>query len=145
MPEFILVPVPSDRVIEVYTLLGRGPKDAEPEPPAAAQSEAEVDAMDHFLVARAYRESPDSMKAFLDYLVDRPGQKVSSRTVGDAIRKTWNQVAGMLGAFGRRWRNRYKQTGGWFFDAKWNFEENHMDYRMPEEAAAIIREARSGS
>jgi hypothetical protein len=148
MPGFIMVPVPEDRVMEVYALLGRDSKTTEPEPPAAVSVTAETGSVlfDPDLVTRAYRESPPGMKAFLDYLADRSGEKVSSRVVGKDLGYTWNQVAGMLGAFGRRWRNRYGQTQKkWLFEDGWNFAESHQDYRMPENTARVIQEARNGS
>jgi hypothetical protein len=148
MPDYIMVPVPPDRILEVYALLSRAPSEtAEPEPPvgAAESPSAPGRATDPKVIARAYRESSDKMKAFLDYLADRPEQLISTEVVGNAIGYSWNQVAGMLGAFGRRWEHRYKAAGKWFFHAGWNYEENHMDYRMPDAAAAIIKETRSGS
>lgn len=37
------------------------------------------------------------MKGFLDY---RSGKWISSREIGDSVGLDWNNVAGMLGAFG---------------------------------------------
>jgi hypothetical protein len=148
MPDFTMVPVPPDRVLEVYALLSRvSSETVEPEPPvgAAESSLATGRATDASVIARAYRESSPKMKAFLDYLADRPEQKISTEEVGNAIGYSWNQVAGMLGAFGRRWEHRYKAAGDWFFPGGWNYGENHLDYRMPGAAAAIIKETRSGS
>jgi hypothetical protein len=85
------------------------------------------------------------MMAFLDYLADRPDEWISTEEVGTAIGYTWNQVAGMLGAFGRRWEHRYKESGNWFFDNKWDHIENHQDYLMPPDAAGILKDLRSGS
>jgi hypothetical protein len=49
-------------------------------------------------------------------------------------------MAGALGAFGRRWKNRYH--GGeevkWPFAAWWHFDRNTMVYKMSAEAAVVI-------
>jgi len=145
MPEFIMVPVPSERVMEVYAILGRD-SNAPPEPEPAATFPGDPGdvprATDPGIIARAYRESSEKMKAFLDHLADRPDEWISTEDAGNAIGYHWNQVAGMLGAFGRRWDHRYKDAGRWFFANKWDHIENHQDYRMSPEAAAIIKEER---
>lgn len=101
------------------------------------------------LVERAYRESPPAMKRFLDYLTDHSGRHVPNDEVAQETAITRPQLAGVLGAFGRRWANRYqKRNSKWFFDAEWMADSGNGDwkwhYRMPEEAAQIIRRARSG-
>ena len=148
MPEFVMVPVPLDRVLEVYAVLGRDHQrqvQSEPMPEAVGPPSTRERATDPAIIKRAYLESSEKMKAFLDYLAARPEQWTSTEEVGNAIGYGWNQVAGMLGAFGRRWEHRYKEAGNWFFDNKWDNVENHQDYLMPPEAARIIQEARSGS
>jgi hypothetical protein len=50
-------------------------------------------------------------------------------------------MAGAVGAFGRRWKNRYhggKDTK-WPFEAWWDYERNVMVYRMPKEVADVIK------
>lgn len=142
---FVMVPVPAERVTEVYALLAQEPAEATPEPfewkPAPARP-----APDAFLVSLAYRDSSPKMKAFLDYLADRPDEWISGPQVGEAIGyPKGSQVAGMLGAFGRRWEHRYHGVAASPFESTWNGVENHMDYRMSGDIAAIIRETRSGS
>jgi hypothetical protein len=102
-------------------------------------------APDALLVSLGYRDSSPKMKAFLDYLADRPNQWISSREIGAAIDYKWPQVAGMLGAFGRRWEHRYRGVAAGPFQDKWNGVENHQDYLMISFIAAIIRETRGGS
>lgn len=147
MPEFVMVPVPSDRVMEVYAVLGRDHQSAvqsEPNPEAIGPPATRERATDPAIIKRAYLESSEKMKAFLDCLADQPDEWISTEDVGNAIGYTWNQVAGMLGAFGRRWEHRYKEAGNWFFDNKWDHIENHQDYLMSPEAAGIIQELRRG-
>jgi hypothetical protein len=143
----VMVPVPEDRVLEVYALLAR-PKGAAESIPAVVSAGPVVEApsIDDELIARAYRESPPAMKGFLEYLADRPGVWISSREIGDSLGLDWNKVAGVLGAFGRRWHNRYQQPQKrWFFDERWNHDKNHQEYRMPERAAEVIKAERNGS
>ncbi len=50
-------------------------------------------------------------------------------------------MAGALGAFGRRWKNRYhggKKTK-WPFESWWDYERNMMMYWMPTEVANVIK------
>lgn len=137
-----MVPVPEDRLQEVYSVLGRPKANGASPAPDAGDAGPTIDVG---LIARAYRESPPRMVAFLDYLADRPDEKISSNELAKHMGVTWNGLAGVLGAFGRRWKNRYQQKGHWFFGAHWNYEEGHQDYTMPAAAADIIKEARSGS
>lgn len=100
------------------------------------------------LIARAYRESPPAMKRFLDYLADRADAPIPNDQVAEGIGVSRPQLAGVLGAFGRRWANRYQRRGAkWFFDADWMADDGSGEwkwhYRMPVEAAQVIRTARS--
>jgi hypothetical protein len=86
------------------------------------------------------------MKRFLDYLTDRVGRQIPNDEIAEAIGVTRPQLAGVLGAFGRRWANRYQQRNAkWFFDADWMADPETGDskwhYRMPEESAEVIRSA----
>ncbi len=146
MPDYVMVPVPPDRVLEVYALLATAQSNEDShEVPASEFAPAAGPATDRAVIERAYRESSEKMKGFFNYLADRPDEAISTEEVGQSIDYTWNQVAGMLGAFGRRWEHRYKEAGSWFVKGAWNYEENHMDYRMPAAAAKIIKEIRDGS
>lgn len=98
------------------------------------------------LVERAYRESPPAMVKFLDYLARRPERFVSNDELAAAVGIRRPQLAGVLGAFGRRWANRYQQRSAkWFFDAQWMEDRESgtwkWHYRMPSGAAEIIRSA----
>ena len=138
-----LVPVPEDRLQEVYAVLGRpkGEGGAAGAPPSSPPGGDGGSSIDEELIVRAYRESPPRMVKFLDYLATHPDEIVSSGTLAQDLGITWNQLAGVLGAFGRRWKNRYQQKGSWFFESHWNFDENHQDYKMPAAVADIIKGA----
>ncbi len=100
--------------------------------------------VDEPLVRRAIEESPDSMKRFLVYLASEANRMVPNYEVADTIGLTRPQMAGMLGAFGRRWASRYAQGDAkWFFDAQWRPEtgtdEWNWHYGVTEHVAAVIR------
>ena len=144
-----MVPVPEDRLQEVYAVLGRprgeeGAAGSAPSAPPSPGGDGDS-SLDSALIARAYRESSPAMAKFLDYLADHPDETISSVTLAEHMELTWNQLAGVLGAFGRRWKNRYQQQGKWFFGAYWNYAQGNQDYTMPSAVADVIKRARSGS
>ena len=100
------------------------------------------------LMERAYRESPASMRTFLEYLTDHAGRLVPNSEIVSEMGISRRQLAGMLGAFGRRWANRYQQRATkWFFDAEWAEDPDSGEwkwhYRMPEPNARLIAATRS--
>jgi hypothetical protein len=136
--EFVNMPVPPERVQEVYELLARPLGSATATTAKPAQEEAVLDTP---LLARAYRESPEAMKKVFDHLANEADQDVPMEDLAKAVGYHPHQMAGALGAFGRRWKNRYH--GGndvkWPFSAWWNFDRNTMVYKMSAEAAAVIK------
>lgn len=140
MTEFVTIPVPSDRVLEVYALLA---SEAARQPEEAGSALDAADSQDRSgwnaeLLARCWRESPSPMKAFLLYLANNPDREISSEEIAPAIHRTRHQMSGMLGAFGRRTKNRYGM-GTWPYSARWGFEEHRAIYVMDSATAAIIR------
>lgn len=138
--EFISIPVPRDRVQEVYELLARpkSPSDGEPAGPVASVLPI---AADSATVERAYRESPPAMRLVFEYLASKPGVKIPMTELASNIARHPHQVAGVLGAFGRRWKGRYHggKNTPWPFEARWSFEQNLMIYSMPADVAKIIQ------
>jgi len=132
--EFIMVPVPRDRVQEVYRLLATEPV----LPTAALTGEEEAEPWTDSDITRAYRESPPRMKLFLDYLASMPGQAVTSEETAKAVDYTRHQQAGMLGAFGRRVKNRYGRST-WFFEYGWNDKRGEWTYSMEAGPAKVLR------
>lgn len=137
--EFISIPVPVDRVQEVYEVLGRPKATAQVSvPQAVATPDGPLDTA---LIERTYRESPPAMKRVLDYLASKPGKTSHMTEVAKAIGYTPNQTGGALGAFGRRWKNRYHggQDVQWPFEAVWDHDRHMMRYSMDSETAEIIK------
>jgi len=52
------------------------------------------------------------MQKVLDTLAGRPDQTVTMDELATALGLDNDNVAGVLGAFGRRWKNRYRQGEG---------------------------------
>jgi len=135
--EFIMVPVPRERVQEVYRLLAQEPAAAgvagAPETPAAPGSWTEAE------IVTAYRESSEKMKVFLDCLASSPGQSFTSAETAKAVGYTRSQQAGMLGAFGHRAKRRYGKPT-WFMTYTWSGERGEFVYTMDLAAAKVIRD-----
>jgi hypothetical protein len=128
---YVNVPVPEDRVPEVYALLAQ-PRTAETQGNGWSRDE----------MVRAYRESSAAMKRVFEHLADRPGQEVGADELSSAVGVTRPQLAGVLGAAGRRFANRYKKTA-WPFEAQWISDAGMVVYEMTSDVADAIREARS--
>ncbi len=101
-------------------------------------------------VSRAYKEATPALRAFFDYISDRPGQEVRSRDLAKAVYpdddpdQAEGRLYGVLGGFGTKSTTRYGKKK-WFFDA---YRERMRDgsagyfvYVMPEEKATWLREA----
>jgi hypothetical protein len=133
MDNIVMVPVPANRLQEVYELLakpsgGTAAGGRKPWPPET--------------LTRCYRESSSPMQAFLDALADNGGRLMSGGDLGRAIGYTErNQMAGMLGAAGKRIVNRYNLQ--FPFEAEWRASEGVYYYTMNEEDAAVIKSLRT--
>jgi hypothetical protein len=132
MVEFVNVPVPADRVQEVYALLARRPEEA-------AVTGSRGWSRENLL--RSYRESPEAMMKAFDYLAGHAGQEVTTKELAAAIGVTRSQLAGVVGAFGRRKKNRYGEDD-LPFRAVWSAGAGMVVYEMSPAVAAVINEAR---
>lgn len=145
-PEFINIPVPRKYVSQVYAFIGSlDHQSSAEEAPAAVEPSADTTATDQTwtrdLIIRQFRESPPSMKKFQRYLAEHAGQDFSSTEIADAIgaEHGWNSIAGALGAYGRRVKNRYKRRS-FPFQQEWDHQHGEMRHSMTPEVAEIIRE-----
>ena len=135
MSEFIMVPVPEERVTEVYALLGQASvSDAAPTQDGEQRLSAEWSDAE---IQRCYRESSDKMKLVLEFLAKNPNQPIHSDKLYAEIEYSAHQFAGAMGAFGRRVKNRYSKAV-WFFEARWDPEAGMAVYNMPDDVASII-------
>ena len=132
MSNYIMVPVPEERVTDVYALLAQAPEsDSTPvdEMLSADWSEAEI--------KRCYEESSDTMKRVLRLLAEKPGKRIPSDELYTEIDHSAHQFAGVMGAFGRRVKNRYSKSD-WFFDYQWDSDAGNVVYTMTHKVAVII-------
>lgn len=144
MDDLVPVLVPKDRVLDVYAFLSRPV-----EPSQDGSSGLEEGRGDTArglvpwppeLLERAYRESSPAMKRFLDHLADNPGRAVPIGELGEVVGYSPHQLAGTLGASGRRFTNRYKLR--WPFAWEKRPEDGIYYYTMNAEDAAVIRGVR---
>jgi hypothetical protein len=135
LQEFISIPIPIDRVQEVYELLGR-PRGATAVQPSQQQTAAQP-GIDPELIARAYNESPDSMKRAFKHLAANAGRDVPMNDLAAAVGYRPKEMGGALGAFGRRWANRY--GGPKPFSDRWGYDIKQQIYSMTAKMAEVIK------
>ena len=120
--QFVLVPVPADKVLAVYRFLGT-------EPPVEPMAEAAV-------IEKAYEESsPDTMR-FLDLLAAHPDEWLTIGEVREELGLGVHELAGVLSTLPRRWRNRYHQTAPLPYEVEGKGSERR--YRMGQEMASLV-------
>lgn len=145
-----MVPVPRDRVQEVYEVLARprrSPQNAQAEPDSVRSSDT---FNSEAFLKRCYRDSQPAMRSVLEHLAKNAGRAVTSEELAEAIGQakdetdyTREQLAGVLGAFGRRFKNRYNGgtvgDGNWPFSAEWSPEDGMYVYQMEPGIAKIFK------
>ena len=143
---FVSVMVPEELVTDVYRFIAEqtGKRTVASEEPDGQRDEPVVSrGWTAKEIKRAYKESPPAMIAFLNTLAAHPGEWLGTKELSDplsaAVKREygWQEMAGMLGAFGRRISNRYKKKT-WFFDAERDHENNRWVYRMNPELAELF-------
>jgi len=125
--DFVHVPVPADRVEDVYRfLLG------------LADTEGAVDSDLDRLVNRVYRESDEQFRRLLKLLARHSGEPLNTEQVAKELDldRGAASLAGMLGAFGRRAKNRYE--GFWPFEKLYNSAAERSELIMNSEIAVIV-------
>ena len=121
--EFVLVPVPKSRVLEVYRLLGGDAAPVEPEAFAAT-------------VKQAYEDSEVRLKAFLDLLAAHPDEWLSIEEIRQELGMAVHELPGVLSSFPRRWRGRYHQSGPLPYEQEGRAGRSR--YRIGKKVAELI-------
>jgi hypothetical protein len=139
--DVVTIPVPKRHLARIYAFIGS--LDAPEVHAAVAGANGAGETVDEWslgMVERQYRESPDSMKRFQQWLADHPGQEFTSTQMGEAldVEYGWNSIAGMLGAYGNRVRNRYGKAS-FPFQSRTDYEAGEVLHSMTPEVAEIIK------
>ena len=137
--DWIQVPVPADRVQDVFRLVleGLASKAAQEEP--GPDDREIVTGWTAGEIGRAVRESPSRMKKVLTLLAERAPSEVRGSDLASSVEYEPRQFAGLMGAWGHRVKARYRKTK-WPFDWRED-EEGRFHYRMSVAAAVVVLDA----
>jgi hypothetical protein len=121
MPGFVQIAVPEDRVLDVYAfLLGKDQNGATWTPD---------------LLERMYLESPKPIQQLLVTLAKRAGTVHTDEELAEAVGRSRTQLAGVLGAYGRRVKNRYGMEQ-WPFETIYDDAAGMYSYVIPDDDTA---------
>jgi hypothetical protein len=139
MSDFIYVAVPSEQVPAVYRLLAAADQGSVPAVAGTPETSSDPTAIPGpELIRRMYRESYDGHKRLMALLAQRPGEWTYTSEIAAELHvaKGARGVAGMLGAFGRRSKNRYGHQKPWI--SEWDGGREEARHMMPDEVAETI-------
>lgn len=135
MTDFVSVPVPVDRVQEVYELLARQPARR-----VAAQvvtEEGFPEGWSRGLIERMFLESSSAMRRILASIAGKSPAWVTTGEIAEASELTSRQVVASLGPFEKRVRGRYGMSR-WPFHTREFVDAGVFKYSMSPEVAALI-------
>jgi len=141
MSGIVSVPIPEEHLGAVYELLGQlssgGNGKAPPGEPEAPKEQPEW--WNEKRLRKAYDQSSPAQQKILKAMASGKGKWVPVSDVVAQLGKDadWNTMAGALGAFGRRIKNRYKAKER-PFTIRYNHELGEKEYLMPPGTAKII-------
>lgn len=136
MPEFVNIPVPVERVQDVYELLAR------PSAVRTATGPQETDngypeGWSQPMIERMFIESLSAMRSILCSIAERSPSWLSTSEIGAATELSPRQVIASLGPFEKRVRGRYGMNR-WPFEAREYVDAGISRYSMTEGTAAGI-------
>jgi hypothetical protein len=112
--QFVAIPVPEDRIQEVYALLAQEASTASRQGEYRAQHSSDPDLE---LVARVADESPEAIRNLLRYLAERPNESIAFADLARAIGMPHHNLRAEMAQFSARWKDKYGQGDrAWFFD-----------------------------
>jgi hypothetical protein len=135
MPEFISVPIPVDRVQEVYRLLAAQP-DSSPVGPQVTEN-GYPEGWSQAMIDRMFVESSSAMRRILHSIADKSPGWVTTSEIGAASGLSARQVIASLGPFEKRIRGRYGMSR-WPFEAREFVDLGIFKYSMSEGTAQGI-------
>ena len=135
MTDLVLVPVPVERLQEVYAVLAREP--ANPTGSHQVLDEGYPAGWNKALVDRMFVESSSAMRRILGAIAQRSPNWVTTGEIAEASEMTGRQVVASLGPFEKRVRGRYGMSQ-WPFDAREFVDAGVLKYSMSPEVASQI-------
>jgi hypothetical protein len=130
---YVSIPVPEERVQEVYELLARPLAS-----PTSSDSPSQFSDVD---VRRMWTESGERMRIVLARLGDHPDEEFTAKELAKLLEVTTNQFSGVMGAFGHRVKSRYGWSE-WPIAWRWDNEKSTVIYTMPSKVAVAMNAAR---
>jgi hypothetical protein len=135
MSDFVSVPVPIERVAEVYELLAR--QTARPSIGHHVTADGYPEGWNEPLVDRMFIESSSALRRILFAIAQRSPGWVTTKDIAGSSGLTPRQVVASLGPFGKRLRGRYGMRV-WPFEAREFVDAGVLKYSMPSGAASRI-------
>lgn len=136
MPDMVNVPVPVDRLQEVYALLARNP--SKPSISHQVLEEGYPAGWSQALIDRMFTESSSAMRRILTAIAQRSPSWVTTADIAEASGLSTRQVIASLGPFKKRVSGRYGM-GHWPFAARELVDAGILKYSMsPEVAKQVI-------
>jgi hypothetical protein len=132
MSEFVNVPIPVERVQEVYKLLASQP--ANPTAGPGVTENGYPEGWSQAMIERMFFESSRAMQRILCSIAQRSPSWVATGEIGAATDLTARQVVASLGPFEKRVRGRYGMSR-WPFEARGFVDEGIIKYSMSEGTA----------
>jgi hypothetical protein len=135
MADFVSVPVPADRVQEVYELLARA--QSRPSVGHLATDPGYSEGWNQALLDRMFQESSSAMRRILKAIADRSASWVTTNEIAGAAGLTGRQVVASFGPFEKRIRGRYGMRH-WPFETREFVDAGVFKYCMSAEPANRI-------
>jgi hypothetical protein len=135
MADFITLPVPINRVQEVYELLARQPSKTPIGPQITENGYPE--GWSQAMIDRMFFESSSAMRRILCAIAERSPRWVTTGEIGTASDLSARQVVASLGPFEKRVRGRYGMNR-WPFEAREFVDAGLFKYSMTEGTAEGI-------
>jgi hypothetical protein len=135
MPDFVSVPVPVERVQEVFELLARQP--SRPSGGVSVTEDGYAEGWNQALLDRTFVESSSAMRRILHVIAERSPAWVTTAEIAEASGLTARQVVASFGPFEKRIRGRYA-LNRWPFDTREFVDAGIFKYRMSASTANRI-------
>jgi hypothetical protein len=135
--EFVSIPVPAERVQEVYELLARPP--ARPPVVASLSEDGYPEGWSGALMDTMFVESSGPMRRILCAIAQESPGWVTTARIAEMSTMSARQVVASLGPFEKRCRGRYGMSH-WPFMAREFIDEGILKYSMSTETARRILE-----